>query len=307
MAIEASDDVPVQLPGRMGLDEGAFSPATSQNQNPVMTKAYFFLAGALFLSACQRAPAPISSSPVVAISASAPSAPPQPPPFAFPRGGLRLEYLFDPDLYPPLDALPRARNIIQNRLDAMGVETHVAITDKHLVVDVLGTTAERMEAIRAQIAVGKLEFREVDDSSIPLDKLPPGTQELPAKMPDGSTKIVRVLSGTIGPDQVEDAELRVNEWSVAVEVRLNAAGAAAFETLTRNNLDRPIAIVLGDKIMSMPIVKTPIAGGRVQITMGGADMDKQHADGEALVRALKAGALRGKLVLESEYIVRPQK
>lgn len=270
-----------------------------------MVKACFFLGGALLLSACQPAPAaPISNSPVVAISAFAP---PQPPPFAFPRGGLRLEYLFEPDLYAPLDALPRARNIIQNRLDAMGVETRVAITDKHLVVDVLGTTAESLESIQAQIAVGKLEFREVDDSSIPLDKLPPGTQELPAKMLDGSTKIVRVLPGVIGPDQVEDAELRVNEWGIAVEVRLNAGGASALETLTRNNLDKPIAIVLGEKIQTMPIVKTPIAGGRVQITMGGADMEKQHADGEALVRALKAGALHGKLVLESENIVRPQK
>lgn len=263
---------------------------------------YFYGAGLVL--ACQSTPRSTSQPPIVAIPA------PMPPPtassgFAFAQGGLRLEYLFEPDPDAPADALAQARRVIQKRLDSMSAKAHVAITDKRIVVDLLGTTMETMESIRAQIVVGKLEFREVEDPTSAPDKRSPGTLDLSATMTDGTTKMVRLRAGGIGPDAVEDAELRVSEFGVAVDVRMNATGAAAFEKLTRNNLDKPIAIVLGEKILTMPIVKAPITGGRVQITMGGSDLDKQHADGQALVRALKAGALHGKLILESESLVQP--
>lgn len=261
-----------------------------------------YFCGASLVLACQSTPQPTSHPPIVAIPAPAPAATASSG-FAFAQGGLRLEYLFEPDPDAPPDALAKARRVIQKRLDSMGAKAHVAITDKRIVVDLLGTTAETMESIRAQIVVGKLEFREIEDPVGAPDKRPPGALDLPATMTDGTTKVVRLRAGGIGPDLVEDAELRISEFGVAVDVRMNATGAAAFEKLTRDNLDKPIAIVLGEKILTMPIVKAPITGGRVQITMGGTDLDKQHADGQALVRALKAGALHGKLVLESEYIV----
>lgn len=265
---------------------------------------YFY--GASLVLACQSTPRSTSQPPIVAIPAPAPTPTPTASSgFAFAQGGLRLEYLFEPDPDAPPDALAQARRVIQKWLDSMGVKGHVAITDKRIVVDLLGTTTDTMESIRAQIVVGKLEFREVEDSVGAPDKRSPGTLDLPATMTDGTTKMVRLRAGGIGPDSVEDAELRVSEYGVAVDVRMNATGAAAFEKLTRDNIDKPIAIVLGAKILTMPVVKTPITGGRVQITMGGSDLDKQHADGEALVRALKAGVLRGKLVLESEYVVQP--
>jgi len=281
-------------------------PITTPRHHPrrIPTRALVCFC-AFALGACQQTSAPASTP--VSLSSPTPAPEPEPEPasdFAFAAGGLRLEYVLEADPGAPADAIKQAQSVIKRRLDALGVQANVSVIGKHLVLDLPGTTAETVEAVRHEVAIGKLEIRELDDGPTPADKLPPpGTLELPATMLDGSTKLVRLRPGGLGSAQVEDADVRMTDMGVVVDVRFNAAGAAKFEKLTRDNLDKPIAIVLDGKIMTMPVVKTPIVGGRVQITMGGVDREKQRAEAEALVRALEAGALHGKLVLESEYTV----
>ena len=51
-----------------------------------------------------------------------------------------------------------------------------------------------------------------------------------------------------------------------VNMRMNDSGAQAWATITRNNIGRPIAIVLDNAVYSFPNVNNEITGGSSQIT-----------------------------------------
>ncbi|MBK9263605.1 MAG: hypothetical protein IPM54_27840 [Polyangiaceae bacterium] len=254
----------------------------------------------LVASGCKRTPEPLraTTSSAPTLSATASSKRPS-------SGGLRLDYALEVDPGAPADAAAQAMRVVKRRLDALNLEADVYLVGETIRVDLPGITSENAERVRRELTIGKLEIREVDDSLVPADPLPKGTLELPATMLDGSTKPVRIRPGGIGSASVEDASVRNTQFGIVVDVRFNPEGAAAFAKMSRDNVDKPLAIVLDGKVVSMPIVKTPITDGRVQITMGFGDPAQQLADAEALVRALKAGAIHGRLVLESEILVPP--
>ena len=51
-----------------------------------------------------------------------------------------------------------------------------------------------------------------------------------------------------------------------VSLDFNSDGAKKFETATRANIGKPLAILLDKSIISAPTVNDAIAGGRAQIT-----------------------------------------
>lgn len=73
-----------------------------------------------------------------------------------------------------------------------------------------------------------------------------------------------------------------NRW--AVWVTLDRAGAEAFERFTAAHVNHRIAITVDGVVHSAPIVRTKIAGGKIQITYGGAADEEQGA--KELARAL---------------------
>ncbi|MDC3954848.1 SecDF P1 head subdomain-containing protein [Polyangium jinanense] len=73
-----------------------------------------------------------------------------------------------------------------------------------------------------------------------------------------------------------------------VMVTFDAAGGERFHEATREHVKERIAIVVDGKAMSLPVVQSPIPGGRVSISMQGYD---EQAVAEA--QRLAAG-LRGK-------------
>lgn len=241
------------------------------------TRLRMLLGVALLVGGCHRAPDPSA-------------------------GGVRLEYGLDADT----EALPQTLDIVKRRLEALRVNATVTVVGKHIVVDLPAATPDTTAAVRNELTTGKLEIREVDDGPAPAE-LPPGTLEVMATMFDGSQKLVRLKPGGVGPGNIVDAEVLQDDNGVAVNVRFNAAGKALLDKLTRDSINRPMAIVLDGKVLSMPIVRTPITGGQARITMATGDSEKQLADAETLVRALRAGALPGRLVFESINVVPPQK
>lgn len=219
-------------------------------------------------------------------------------------GGARLSYGLELDANAPKNAREQAQAVIKRRLEAAKVDADVHIVGESIYVDITGATAETAESVQRDLALGKLEIREIDDGPAP-DPLPKGTLEAKATMFDGQEKLVRIRPGGIGPGNVEDASVQKDDMGYSVDIRLNATGAASLDKLSRDNLNRPLAIVLDGKVLSMPIVKTPLSDGRARITMGSGDMERQRAEAEALVRALKSGVLPGRLVLESVDIIPP--
>jgi len=50
-----------------------------------------------------------------------------------------------------------------------------------------------------------------------------------------------------------------------VTFKFNTSGARKFAQVTQENVGRPFAIVLDDKVISAPVIREPILGGSGQI------------------------------------------
>jgi SecD/SecF fusion protein len=57
-----------------------------------------------------------------------------------------------------------------------------------------------------------------------------------------------------------------NTQSVTIEIKFKPASAKKWAITTKNNLDKPIAIVIDDKVFYTPVVKTPMEKGLCEIT-----------------------------------------
>lgn len=73
---------------------------------------------------------------------------------------------------------------------------------------------------------------------------------------------------------------------VYVAVTLGEAGAVRFEEATGAWVGRRLAILVDDRVSSAPVVRTRIAGGRISITMGQAEPDRQLAEAKKLAHEL---------------------
>ncbi len=74
------------------------------------------------------------------------------------------------------------------------------------------------------------------------------------------------LTGGEGPvitsGQIESAGCNKD----VIDIKLNQEGAGKFAAATRRNLNKVIAIVLDDKVLSAPTVRSEIASGKIEIT-----------------------------------------
>jgi protein-export membrane protein SecD len=85
-----------------------------------------------------------------------------------------------------------------------------------------------------------------------------------------------------------------------VSFRFNNKGALRFGKLTADNVGKPFAIVLDEKVQSYPNINEPILGGSGQIS--GNFSTQETAD---LAIVLKSGALPAKLTIVEERTVGP--
>jgi SecD/SecF fusion protein len=83
-----------------------------------------------------------------------------------------------------------------------------------------------------------------------------------------------------------------------VNFRFDTAGANRFAQITQQNVGRPFAIVLDNKVLSAPVIRQPITGGSGQIS-GGFSVEEANT----LSALLRAGALPAKLTVIEERTV----
>ena len=87
---------------------------------------------------------------------------------------------------------------------------------------------------------------------------------------------------------------------------LDSQGADLFCDLTRRIAGKKLALVLGGKVRSAPVINGAICGGRASITMGGHDADRQLRERDAIVEVLRHGALpTGGTILERGWTPAP--
>ena len=206
------------------------------------------------------------------------------------------------------DAMGGAIETVRRRVDAVGTtEPTIArqgedrilvqvpgIDDTQQLKDLLGKTA-------------KLSFHEVHPTQgRSAERLPSrnGYVAFPAADTSddrGTWYYLKKVPVVAGDDLVEanpGFDQRTQE--PIISFRFNQSGARKFGRFTSQNVNRPFAIVLDNKVLSAPNILEPILGGSGQIS-GGFTAETANQ----LAIQLKSGALPAKLTIEEERTVGP--
>ena len=200
------------------------------------------------------------------------------------------------------DAMGVARDVVRRRIDPGGTKEITVITEggNRILVEVPGVEdPEELKKLIGQTA--RLEFKLVDLSADPQQvqqgRAPPGSQVLP--MADGSGMIAVKRRVMVSGDQLTDASQSFDQdGRPDINIKFNTAGARRFGRATQENVGKPFAIVLDDKVLSAPNINEPILGGNAQIA-GSFTVQSAHD----LAVSLASGKLPVKLNVIEERTV----
>jgi preprotein translocase subunit SecD len=168
------------------------------------------------------------------------------------------------------DAMGVARDVVRRRSDPGGTKEITVVTEggNRILVQVPGV--EDPEALKKLIGqTARLEFKLVDLTANPEDvqqgRAPPGSQVLP--MADGTGFMAVKRRVMVSGDQLTDARQSFDQdGRPDINIKFNTTGARRFGRVTQENVGKPFAIILDDKILSAPNINEPILGGQAQIS-----------------------------------------
>jgi preprotein translocase subunit SecD len=197
-----------------------------------------------------------------------------------------------------------ARDVVRRRIDPGGTKEITVITEgsDRILVQVPGVeNPEELKRLIGQTA--RLEFKLVDLSADPNQvaqgRAPAGSQALPRADGTGFVAVKRRVM--VSGDQLESARQGFDQdGRPTVDIKFNADGARRFGRVTQENVNKPFAIILDDKVLSSPNINEPILGGNAQISGG---FTVQTANDLAI--SLASGKLPVKLNVIEERTVGP--
>jgi protein-export membrane protein SecD len=205
------------------------------------------------------------------------------------------------------NALSSAIETVRRRVDSMGVAEATVVREgkSRILVQVPGIqdTAELKELIGR---TARLSFHEVHPTLTAAEakatgKVPPGFKIYPGENKQEGDQVLRETPVVRG-DELTTAnpafDSRTNE--PIIDFGFNNSGARKFGRFTQDNVGKPFAIVLDDKVISAPIIREPILGGRGQIS---GSFTPETATQLAI--QLRSGALPAKLTIVEERTVGP--
>ncbi|MGI8931908.1 MAG: protein translocase subunit SecD, partial [Sphingomicrobium sp.] len=168
------------------------------------------------------------------------------------------------------DSLTVARDVVRRRIDPGGTKevTVVGQGANRILVQVPGV--EDPEALKTLIGqTARLEFKlvalDADPNQVASGIAPPGAHVLP--MADGSGAIAVQRRVMVSGEQLVAAKQGFDQDGRAVvDITFNAAGSRRFGRVTQENVGKPFAIILDDKVLSAPNINEPILGGQAQIS-----------------------------------------
>ncbi len=174
--------------------------------------------------------------------------------------------------------------------------------DKRILLQVPGlANPERLKEILGRTA--KMTFHLVDEEvsrdDIASGIVPAGTRLVGTT--DGSRYAIHsrvMVSGDMLVDANTSYDAETGE--PVVTFRFNTTGARKFGEVTSENIGKPFAIVLDNKIITAPVIRSAILGGSGQIS---GNFTVQSANDLALL--LRAGALPAPLKVIEERSVGP--
>ncbi len=203
-------------------------------------------------------------------------------------------------------AVEQSKGVLERRINELGT-TEPTIqregTDR-ILVQVPGLEdTRRLKDIIGQTA--KMTFHmECADGSLgeALQTRPPAGCEIAEPADEADGQILIESRARISGDDLVDAQPGFDQRSnqPIVSFRFNTRGAAIFGNLTQDNVGRRFAVVLDDKVITAPVIRSPILGGSGQIE---GSFTVESAQNLAVL--LRAGALPADLTIIEERTVGP--
>lgn len=207
------------------------------------------------------------------------------------------------------NALKQNITTLHNRINELGVAEPIIQQQgaDRIVVQLPGV----QDVAKAKEILGRtatLEIRMVDDSPTAMAALSSGTVPFGLERytdRDGRSLLLRrqvILTG----ENLQDAQPGRDQQTqqASVNLTLDAKGARIFRDVTRNNINKRMAIVLFEngkgEVVTAPVIRSEIPGGQVQIT---GSMTAQEAADTSLL--LRAGALAAPMSIIEERTIGP--
>lgn len=200
-------------------------------------------------------------------------------------------------------AVQQSIEIIRRRVDETGTKepTIQAQGSDRILVQLPGLgDPQRVKALIGTTA--KLSFRLVDPDATP-DRVPPGDEALPGDRIGANGQPIKYVVRKrvmVSGETLVDAQPSFQDGQPVVSFRFDSNGARRFADATTENTGKLFAIVLDNKIISAPVIREPITGGRGIIS---GSFTAQSASDLALL--LRAGALPAPLTVIEERTVGP--
>jgi len=207
------------------------------------------------------------------------------------------------------DAVQRAMEILRNRIDGLGVgETVIQRQGEDQILIQLPGVTDRDKALSIIGKVAQLEFKLVSEDQALLSKALAGevdaNHELKYVKNDKDKYPVLVeKTVALSGETVADARVDFDQQAFGqprISLSLNAEGSKKFGTITQENVNRRLAIVLDGEVLSAPNIREPILSGNAEIT-GMFTFEEANL----LALSLRSGALPAPMYVEEERTVGP--
>jgi len=194
--------------------------------------------------------------------------------------------------------------IVRRRIDETGVVDPIITRqgESRIVVQLPGIEdPNRVKELLGKTA--RMTFRLTDENAnLTAPSPPPGVDFLPMENPPGARIAVRrriEVDGANLTDARAGQSGQTGEW--VVNFTFDSIGTRRFADISRANVGHPFAIVLDDKVISAPVIREAITGGRGQIS---GNFSARTATDLAVL--LRAGALPAPLTVVEERSVGPE-
>ncbi len=197
------------------------------------------------------------------------------------------------------NAVEQSLEIVRRRIDELGTRepTIQRQGEDRILVQVPGLKdSQQLRDLLSTTA--KLTFHMVNEAADPSRRPPPGYIKLRS---EGGEVLVIERRVRVSGENLTDAQAGFDQYGrPVVNFTFDSMGARRFGDITRKHVGKRFAIVLDDKIISAPVIREPILGGRGQIS-GNFTIDSANQ----LAVLLRAGALPAPLRILEERSVGP--
>lgn len=190
------------------------------------------------------------------------------------KGGLRIVLEADVES-PTQDDLEKARTVLENRINALGVaEPLIQIQgQKRIVVELPGLSqADQEKALKLIGQRAVLEFRILKEGATgtTVSQINQALRENPRLKREDLEKDL-IKPEDLGPPLLTGADLADARAAFdqfgrpQVSLTFTPEGARKFEEVTRANVGKRLAIVLDGKVYTAPVIRQAITGGQAVI------------------------------------------